>query len=725
MGNVEGDISHLSGLHRIHIDHFREDILPHLNGNDILVILSSSRNQLVNENIDNNGTYHTSSGIATGIIQLVQDVISHGIDKPQITTIVTSYVIPSPTEIMAGSAGDVNEVKFPFSNEMSYNIQISLNLKTSERNRMAYHNDNFQSFALKLILNAISTYSQAYGKGTVYKGYMVNVSPTNSKIYYRCIQLIEKLINVSDTEAKLALLKSIYKTNSITGDVMALVDSVHIQHATPREEDKCVKQIILPVAFLLATNQFTYSSACKMLLKESNISVILQNIGQSHVANEHNCLFDRATVQVVIGIDLGGTNIRVGLLQLPDYSLIGSIHSDKIITPLDEQLITTNEESESEQMLHIKDPRSFQNVMTKIQHLMVDALQSIISPSPDKEEIIVHRVVAVGLAQPGRVHPNNGISSLSNFSNWGSEPLYPREYICKALEEVRGSYSIVTAPEPLFHVVEDAYASLVAEMYLYSHSHPAHQSLNEETGNKGQHEKAIHCLVTIGTGVGTSLSLSTGDLYTGSNGIIEGGHSILVPNGRLCNCGQRGCVEAYISGTAILNRVKAFLQLEEDTGASGKASEVPDALSDPFYAKLRAAYETSGVRRKYGGHMDELMSCEDVFVGNNVTVGFSDNNSTNSTNNTADDFVSILQEEFLFYLSFFCINIFRFYNPNVLIICGGMAKSIPRLLDRLKVYIASLRWSIHESERCELVMGHASYSGVLGAAVASVKILNK
>lgn len=42
-----------------------------------------------------------------------------------------------------------------------------------------------------------------------------------------------------------------------------------------------------------------------------------------------------------------------------------------------------------------------------------------------------------------------------------------------------------------------------------------------------------------------------GKPHTGSRGLVEGGHSVLVPGGLLCACGQRGCAEMYVSARAV------------------------------------------------------------------------------------------------------------------------------------------------------------------------------
>jgi len=58
-------------------------------------------------------------------------------------------------------------------------------------------------------------------------------------------------------------------------------------------------------------------------------------------------------------------------------------------------------------------------------------------------------------------------------------------------------------------------------------------------------------MLTIGTGVGAGLILD-GRLWTGVDGVAgEFGHITVEPNGRLCGCGNRGCVEQYASATAI------------------------------------------------------------------------------------------------------------------------------------------------------------------------------
>ncbi len=64
-------------------------------------------------------------------------------------------------------------------------------------------------------------------------------------------------------------------------------------------------------------------------------------------------------------------------------------------------------------------------------------------------------------------------------------------------------------------------------------------------------------LVTVGTGVGGGVVLD-GSLYRGAFGVgAEIGHMRVVPDGILCGCGNRGCLEMYASGSALVREARA------------------------------------------------------------------------------------------------------------------------------------------------------------------------
>lgn len=66
-------------------------------------------------------------------------------------------------------------------------------------------------------------------------------------------------------------------------------------------------------------------------------------------------------------------------------------------------------------------------------------------------------------------------------------------------------------------------------------------------------------VLSIGTGIGAGMIMD-GQIYRGSFGVApEFGHLTVVPDGRPCSCGKRGCWERYCSGTALVDTVVELL----------------------------------------------------------------------------------------------------------------------------------------------------------------------
>ena len=78
---------------------------------------------------------------------------------------------------------------------------------------------------------------------------------------------------------------------------------------------------------------------------------------------------------------------------------------------------------------------------------------------------------------------------------------------------------------------------------------------------------------TLGTGVGTGIVID-GKLLHGKTGNAgELGHVIMIPGGRLCGCGRKGCLETYTSATGI--RRTALEMLEQHPEYDGPLSKIP------------------------------------------------------------------------------------------------------------------------------------------------------
>ena len=75
-------------------------------------------------------------------------------------------------------------------------------------------------------------------------------------------------------------------------------------------------------------------------------------------------------------------------------------------------------------------------------------------------------------------------------------------------------------------------------------------ALGEKTFGAGKDVQNLF-YYTVSTGIGGGLIID-GKIYHGASfDAGEIGHSVVLPNGPKCNCGKRGCLEALASGTAI------------------------------------------------------------------------------------------------------------------------------------------------------------------------------
>ncbi|ADG83555.1 ROK family protein [Thermincola potens] len=95
-------------------------------------------------------------------------------------------------------------------------------------------------------------------------------------------------------------------------------------------------------------------------------------------------------------------------------------------------------------------------------------------------------------------------------------------------------------------------------------------ALGEKWCGAGQQAENM-IMMTIGTGIGGGIIIN-GRLYRGaSSGAGEIGHMVIQPGGPLCSCGNKGCLEALAAAPAIIKRAKAAL-------AGGTASVLAETV---------------------------------------------------------------------------------------------------------------------------------------------------
>src|SRR5581483_2356134 len=90
-------------------------------------------------------------------------------------------------------------------------------------------------------------------------------------------------------------------------------------------------------------------------------------------------------------------------------------------------------------------------------------------------------------------------------------------------------------------------------------------------------------MLTLGTGVGGGLVLG-GRIWHGMNGMAgEFGHTTVEPEGARCGCGNRGCLEAYASATAVVRMAREAI-------ADGSAPDLERAASSDPEFSAKAVY---------------------------------------------------------------------------------------------------------------------------------------
>jgi glucokinase len=156
-------------------------------------------------------------------------------------------------------------------------------------------------------------------------------------------------------------------------------------------------------------------------------------------------------------------------------------------------------------------------------------------------------ISAIGVSCGGPLDTKTGIVySPPNLPGWDAFPLKAR---------LESEFKVATTIE------NDANASALAE-YRFG-------------GGRG-YDAILY--MTMSTGIGGGIVIN-GKVYHGANDSAgEVGHQILLPDGPLCGCGKRGCLEALCSGPAIARRAKEAIQKESHTAILGLADGCIEAV---------------------------------------------------------------------------------------------------------------------------------------------------
>ena len=212
-----------------------------------------------------------------------------------------------------------------------------------------------------------------------------------------------------------------------------------------------------------------------------------------------------------IGVDLGGTNLRVATYS-PEDGLKETI-----------QLSTRRAEGRNAVLFDLR-----------------NAVEALTARSGGSE-----RCRGVGVATPGPMElPEGRLLNPPNLPGWENFQL--KQELEKCLDA------------PVI-VENDANVAALAEWRL---------------GQGSQYNVDSLCMLTLGTGVGSGTILN-GQIWHGMNGMAgESGHVSVDPRGPLCACGTRGCLELSASATGLTRMAheRALLHPESGLGARFRAN---------------------------------------------------------------------------------------------------------------------------------------------------------
>ncbi|MGH7541059.1 MAG: ROK family protein [Gemmatimonadota bacterium] len=202
----------------------------------------------------------------------------------------------------------------------------------------------------------------------------------------------------------------------------------------------------------------------------------------------------------IIGVDLGGTSINVGVVPFEGGAVLGM------------------------RSLPTESQRGAKFVVDR----MVAMIRSAVRDAGHEGELGKDAVIGIGLGSPGPLDRETGTVLETPNLGWRNFPL--RDLIANEI----GIEAVLD---------NDANAATLGEWWM-----GAGRGVDTLVG------------VTLGTGIGGGIVLD-GRVYHGTSDVAgEIGHMTIDSTGRKCKCGNYGCLEAYASGPAIAARAVEGLE---------------------------------------------------------------------------------------------------------------------------------------------------------------------
>ena len=274
-----------------------------------------------------------------------------------------------------------------------------------------------------------------------------------------------------------------------------------------------------------------------------------------------------AKKDAVIGVDVGGTKVAAGLVN---------VHGE-ILARTRRPMVADG------------DAAAGLNSVT-------GAIDALLAENPDARKT-VH---GIGICAPGPLDPHSGVViNPPNLKCWRNFPL---------ADEVSRRYGLAAK------VDNDANAAALAE-FLWG---------------AGQGFKNVF-YACIGTGIGTGIILDGRIYLGRTGAAAEGGHVSIDYRGPRCGCGKRGCIEALASGTAIARRAREKLAAEPEPARDSALRQLSggnlEMINSEMVGQANAAgdtlaaeilLETVELLAVWLGNIVDLLEPEVMIIGGGV-----------------------------------------------------------------------------------------------------------
>ena len=314
-----------------------------------------------------------------------------------------------------------------------------------------------------------------------------------------------------------------------------------------------------------------------------------------------------------IGVDLGGTNIAVGIVN-EAFEIVkkGSVPT--------------------------KPERGADAVIEDMAALAKKLVAEL--------SITLDEVEYAGVATPGTANSKTGIVEYANNIPFDNYPLADK-------------LSALLGGKPVY-IENDANAAAKAEAIA-----------GVAAG------APISVMITLGTGLGGGIVID-GKVYSGFNYAGgELGHTVIERGGRPCTCGRKGCWEAYSSATGLVNITKDYIIAARE---NGEKTSMEDMISgDLSKVSARTAFNAMKEGDKVG---------------------------------------AAAVDEYISYLACGIVNVINIFQPNVLVIGGGVCNEGENLTRPLLEKVYSETYSREGTPRTEIKIAKlGNDAGIIGAAV--------